>query len=730
MISSLVFKNAVKTPAPTNHVFVVDISYSMCTSLPKIRQHLKNNLATLVKQDDTVSILYFSSKGQFGPVFVGEPVRHISDLSDINKAIDRYLVPTGCTGFVEPLQLAVTTGADLRANGNNNSLAFLTDGYDNEWSESKILDAASQLSTQYENITFIEYGWNCNRALLSKMAELTNALHVFAEGWEQYVPAFEEVLTQTTSKRISIDVPADSTHIIYLDEDQGRVHVNTAALGKASVPDYVNEVWALHGGIAKSLAGKKNLALMYSVLYYSVHVMNPDLAWAALKELGDVRFIKLYNNCFTKQDYSTFKDLVQAAVFDVAERLVEGYDQNMVPDENAPTVVDVLEFLADNDVNVDLASPHFSYSRIGKATTQKADDTEDQIAEQIANAASKEERKALALKLATAQEWTPEFELAPGAALVPVNTLVYNSNRPNISIQTSRNGTVVVPDFVREKFPSLPEVLDTHIYRNYTIVKDGIINVKSLPIDCSVELVTKLFTMGAKVYGTEGKYVLDLTSVPLINRGMTRGILAADHFANSVRLEALKARQKVLKFYREELAGPKSNATGLSAAYGEAAAAYLSERGIRDYGFSPKTESAESTDFYYSKELNIKIKGLSSLPSVNAVRTKLEKGSKLNAGDNLIAIALKEYDEFVNSPIVVKAAAKDKIIDAWLRDETKAAINEVRALNKTLSKTLYAIVAGHAWFSDLEFDDTTMEVKVDGVAYTVTAVLEDKEVKI
>ncbi|AYP28349.1 hypothetical protein HWB92_gp091 [Serratia phage vB_SmaA_3M] len=728
MISSLVFKDAVKTPAPTNHVFVVDISYSMCNALPKVRQHLKNNLATLVKQDDTVSILYFSSKGQFGPVFVGEPVRHVSDLSVINSAIDRYLVPTGCTGFVEPLQLAVSTAADLRGNGNNNSLIFMTDGYDNEWSEAKILDATDKLNAVYDSVTFIEYGWNCNRPLLVKMAELTGALHVFAEGWEQYAPALEEALSSSASKRINIDVPETASHIIYLDGD--RVQVNVAHLGKATIPEHVNEVWAVNKDVGASLAGRVNYTLLYSVLFYSVHIMEPDLAWAVLKVLGDVRFIKLYNNCFTKQDYSTFKDLVQAAVFDQHERLAEGYDPDMVPDENAATVVDVLEFLAENEVSIDMGSPQFTYQRIGAATTQKADDTEDQLAEQIANAATKEERKALAAELANAQEWTPEFVQSPGAALVPVNTLVYNSSRPNISVQTSRQGTIQVPAEVRAKFPTLPEVLPSHIYRNYTIVRDGIINMKLLPIDCSPELVAQLFAMGAKVYGNAGKYVLDLASVPLINRGMTRGIKATEHFSDSVRLENLKARQKVLKFYRDELAGPKSNAVGLSGLYGHEAAEYLSNHGIRDYGFSPKTQSVESTDFYYSKELNVKIKGLSSLPSVNAVRTKLEKGSKLNAGDALIAKHLKEYDDFINSPIVTKAAGKDKIIDAWLRDEAKAAIQEVRVLNKKLSKTLYAIVAGHAWFSDLDFEDTTLDVKVDGVTYTVTAVLEDKEVKI
>ena len=133
-ITNIEFKNAVSKPTPTNHVFVCDVSGSMYNELPKIRKHLKANLASLVKQDDTVSILYFSSKGDYGTVFRGEKVSNVSDLSNICAAIDRYLKPTGCTGFVEPLNLAAEIATDLQSeNGNLNSLIFLTDGYDNCW---------------------------------------------------------------------------------------------------------------------------------------------------------------------------------------------------------------------------------------------------------------------------------------------------------------------------------------------------------------------------------------------------------------------------------------------------------------------------------------------------------------------------------------------------------------------------------------------------------------------
>ena len=120
------------------------------------------------------------------------------------------------------------------------------------------------------------------------------------------------------------------------------------------------------------------------------------------------------------------------------------------------------------------------------------------------------------------------------------------------------------------------------------------------------------------------------------------------------------------------------------------------------------------------------------MPSIAAVLKKQADNKKLNAADQLIANALAEYNAFVKSPAVqsVPEATQAKIIESWISDAAKAAITQVRELNKTLSKSLYAIVAGHGWFTDLDLEESTMEVEVDGVKYTVSAVLEEKEIKI
>ncbi|UQJ95649.1 hypothetical protein ALHIDCOG_00261 [Klebsiella phage CPRSB] len=130
--------------------------------------------------------------------------------------------------------------------------------------------------------------------------------------------------------------------------------------------------------------------------------------------------------------------------------------------------------------------------------------------------------------------------------------------------------------------------------------------------------------------------LVDFTSLPLVNRSMTRGISGKEFVADNVRLEILKGRQKVMKFFRDNAIGLR-NAEGLKQRFGEAAGEWLSEQGIRDYGFSPKVERTESTDVYMSKEMNVKIKGVSSLPAVAATVAKRAEGKKkLNNGDLII----------------------------------------------------------------------------------------------
>ena len=100
----------------TNHVFVVDVSGSMSWELPKIRTQLKNKLSNLMKEGDTISIVWFSGRNESGILKEEIEVKSLKTLSDLNDAIDKWLHPIGLTAFQKPLELVKELIGRVRKN--------------------------------------------------------------------------------------------------------------------------------------------------------------------------------------------------------------------------------------------------------------------------------------------------------------------------------------------------------------------------------------------------------------------------------------------------------------------------------------------------------------------------------------------------------------------------------------------------------------------------------------
>lgn len=722
--------NAVQpVEASVNHVFAVDVSGSMYDALPKMRKYIKNKLSLIIKPNDTVSIIYFSSKSQCGVVFEGEKINSLTDLTNLHGAVDRWLQTIALTGFVEPLQEAMNVAMRLGVNGNINSFIFMTDGYDNQWSKAEIIQKAKKLPEYFDSISFLEYGWYCNRTLLAEMAEVSGGAHIFSEDYQGYEPIMEKLFQGKTVKRKPVKIDRDFT--FYLENNE--VIIVEARDGVALIPEDIETVYLMDEGEDY----KKSISSMtdeekYIALYITVHKMKTDMTWELLKSLGDVRLIKLFSNCFSKQEYTNMKEAVKGCIFNEAERFKEGVNHNLVPQEDAYTVLAALQDLMSGENFLQTGHEEFSYNRIGASTTQKGlhEEQVKELKEKIQNTTDVQEIKRLGQELANISLWSPKFEETPSSKGEPILNLVLNESRPNISLQITKHGVVEIPDEQVKQY-QLPKKVPTHIYRNYTIIKDGILNMKVLPVtlDEKTFAVLKEQGMVEGVYQAEHVYLLDLSKLPLINRKMVKKVSANTFFNQHLKLQQLKAKQKVFKFYMDEVA-PKTQVK-LAGLYGEEAAKWLESIGLKDYGFSPKVTTEKSGDFYYSKELNIKISGLSSLPSVKAVNDKLTKGSKLNLADQVMVEALQEYREFVDSTMVKNSPVKDELIKTWLEAETKQVIKQVRQLQYELNKNLYAIIVGQTWFEEFKsLDDNELSIHYKDNEVKVQAVIEEKEIAI
>ncbi len=99
---------AVSTRVPTHFIFVNDNSGSMYGAIEPMKRDLKNQLATLIAEDDSVSILTFSGPGDVKIVLQDWKVQDISkDIEAFHKAIDNHIRDRGATCFNEPLEKVI-----------------------------------------------------------------------------------------------------------------------------------------------------------------------------------------------------------------------------------------------------------------------------------------------------------------------------------------------------------------------------------------------------------------------------------------------------------------------------------------------------------------------------------------------------------------------------------------------------------------------------------------------
>ena len=111
---------------PTNYFVIVDVSGSMWGSIDELKSTL---LATteLLNPDDTLSVAWFSSSGEYDWVFKGAKPK----FENFKKLINDKIYARGLTCYTEVLESLDTVVKDVQTlTGNNNSaLYFLSDGW-------------------------------------------------------------------------------------------------------------------------------------------------------------------------------------------------------------------------------------------------------------------------------------------------------------------------------------------------------------------------------------------------------------------------------------------------------------------------------------------------------------------------------------------------------------------------------------------------------------------------
>lgn len=769
----------VQTEKDCNHILVVDVSGSMSGELVKVREHLKSKLKSSVKENDTVTIVWFSGRTQFGTLMEGEKIGTLADLKTVNEKIDRWLRPVGMTAFKEPLdEVANIVGRLSKANANMAmNLAFMTDGGDNCWSEADILAASAKAGAVVSSVVFVEYGYYANRPLLTKMAEKAGGSVVHSKDFQSYAANIEAALARRPmgSKKLEVKLPnADFIGGIAFTVDNGSINTFAIDAGKISVPEDTGTIWfltpakvglevladgeasyaefctrtAANGG---HVLNNELVAAVYAATSLFVTRMKPEIVRPLLKASGDVAMIEQFTNCFGKQAYSEFMDSTKKAAFGQG-RWAKGWDSSRVPADDAFTVLDMLKLLASDDDNrVLLNHEAFQYNKIGRSrvdsNTILTSDEQDQIellTEKLAGLRDLAEVKKITAQIDAIANKPGALafveDTAKAAAGYPVANLTYNEERPNVSILVRKEGKVDLSDR-KDKPAAVPSEMDTFIFRNYAVVKDGLVNVEVLPTILSAATIDKLTSLvkegklEAGVFTAKGKLVagkfqpdevlINMSKLPVINALMVKSNSAKELFTAEYDLTKAKAAQKVFNSYIKEKKPEGKKSEGFASLYGDDGAAWLKAAGFTEYsGFAPKSVQAEATDFYMSKEMAVSLSGLSALPTLKDVKTKMAAGKALTASVGIMAPFVTKTDNLISG----KTDEEALVI---LEKEATAQKNKVRDLIFQKAQSLFAVVVGNSWFKEFpSLDDNSLDLTFGGQSFSCKVDMKEAKVTI
>jgi len=628
------------------------------------------------------------------------------------------------------------------------TMFFLTDGYDNRNSTSEILKAVEDVKEELSSAIIVEYGWYCNKQLLNEMATAIGGVHTFSEGFDDYEPYSEKVFTggQSAKRRyISLDhTPhngvvfniVDGDIITYQPNENNEIFIsaegdvelfyfteetpNGTSLGDEN---FVSDA-CLRGDTSDDIfSGLYGAAFAYS------RKSDYNMVSQILKFLGDAYLITKKANTFGTQKINELEGKFLGSMRNSSERFLEGYNPDLEPAEDAYCVMDMLETLMSDDNN--LWYPRhdaFNYKRTGGKAVAKKSNMTDEDKNEIKLLTESGDIAALAAKMKEVENRTIEtlsFEFNDEMPSSSFSSLTWNEKRANLSVLVNFKGYVNVP----ENDFNIPEKFDTQIFRNYTIIQDGVIWTYKLPVSLEESTFNTLQANGlleGETYSESKIYVLDYSKLPVINREMVKTLSAENLFKQAHELAKLKASNYVFGQYKKRFFAGASK--GFLDIYGEEATAWLKEIGLTANGFSPKKTVEKMNEEIEVNILEVKIKGLTSNPTKKDFENAEKKiiaglDDSLSGKELLAAPAIREFIAFEKTISSLGDDAKNRMIEEWIYAKSDNFRETKTRLMGQISRAKFLTIVGKSWFSEFQSrEDNEMTLPFDGADINCTVV--------
>jgi len=743
----------VEVTKKTNHIFVVDVSGSMTSDLPLIRTQLKNKLSNLMKEGDTISIVWFSGNRDAGILKEEVEVKSLKTLSDLNDAIDKWLRPIGLTAFFKPLELVKDLIGRIKKNRPNSafSMIFLTDGCNNNCPWNEVIRTLKLLENDIASSTFVEYGFYADSRALTQMASVLGGEKISCDGFDEFEPVFDAKISSSIhgGKKTLVEITDKYLYDFAFSVGNGSVLLYNIQDDKIMVGGDVKEIHFFSPKavgtedtpLVNNIVSEEKIAKLYGGIYVLADKLLNDDAEKVFYALGDNFYYKMLANAFGKQKLNAFKTAIKDCVADVSKRFPKGIGKIEKVDNNAYCLMNLIEDLANTPNCLFYPNhPEFKYNRIGRKRVAAGSILTDTDKQRLAEAKNVDEASKI-LKELEEKKVDVKFVNSNPERGYPLTDLVWNEERANLSIRIYIKGEAILP---KNKF-NIDKVASFK-YNTFTLVKDGIVNVEKLPVLHSEELY-KLLTDKNVTFTCDGKFdaeipdkpnmfgrtiVINLNSLPIINKAMVQSISAKALAIQEWELQKLQANKKVYDYYRKSLF-PKESKSFVEM-LGQECADWLKEIGITDYnGFAPKVVEEESIDFYMSVNLATKIKGLSSLPKVEDVLAKIKDNKPLKISEWVMSDAIKKYLTQLDSDMYKTLSEEQQkgVLRTYLITKADILNKQKRKVMQEIAVIKFSLILSKKWFSEFKsFDENKLNISLDNQDLEFVFDLNEKEVKI
>ena len=622
----------VKKVDQIHHIHILDRSGSMSSEIVQLIENVKKTIE-FIDQDDYISIIWFSGPGHYRTLLKGfKKDNKINDLLDTIKST----LDTTC--FSEPLKEANVIIDELKAVCPNFSINFFTDGQTvTPWSqqeeEKRIFAELSILKAKVLALNTIGYGNYYNRELLLNMSKETEfGEFIHSSKIEEYRSIFEknyEKVVSLTAEPLSIVAPA-GVEIIYLSSkfsklveailDINRIDKHKNQVMMISDNDFefnYNKDTNIHTSEIKEAKIRDNTFtnLMYAYAYNLFNDGNRHLAKIILaNECKDKYFVDKSQNVYTYDEVGNFLNELNKALFNVPSRYKDGEcPENYLPKEDAFCLLDLLTILGSQNKNYFLAPKN--YNKIGRAVTDTFNLFKANKVQDI-------------------------------SMLLPIGDLTYNKDFFNISTLLTIHGTVSLNPKAA-KSVGLEDTINSKIFRNFSIVKDGSLNLKSIEVLTHVDTLKSIdaickrgFYEVSNIDPAEftGENISDyllvkynIDALPLINMKYMKGSMLPVIANNVVKMNKLEVKQKVLNYYRDLVISTSKRTVKEDAykAYTVNQIEVLKEHGLDSklnyVGVANEMAAKVDSDFYEAKILSFSLKGWSAIPAIKEVMDRVEE---------------------------------------------------------------------------------------------------------